>query len=1544
MKASKALEVLKFALTTLKATGENGFEGLLEICLSNLTGKNFRLAGSGSQHGMDGNSNENSCHIAFEAKLYKGKIAAKDVTSKVAEIIANPEPPNLWVLGATIEIKSQIVNVVKPVCEKNSIHYLILDWISNSSIPPLSAICVYSKDSVVEFLKRNSKDPNSINFPELILACEQLENSENYLMETTKIQSILNEPTLGLPLAFDNNKEWISSVTLDETDSRAELGQNLAVKSFKNNCIRTTLEDKVSQKLHEFDSELIALLGVEGSGKSCLFLNSWLSMNLKNTLLVMFTAHEVSSVENSNSQEKILIQQLIKQTKDSSSEFKEKRWINVFTNWRNKREKLGVVDSDFVPNLIVYIDGLNEYPSNEWDIWIAQINKYLSEISGKLIISCRQQYFTTNILQKSPNLKFYEIVVPIWSIEELKHILDERNISLDNLNQKVVSALRNPRLLSIALDLTTTKELENLNEINPARLLFEHIRKHLVKNPKISNVDQIKSTLTKVAKEYIDRKSNNEVEVVFDTQSTEDDTLLRGLQYVYEGRYIEILPEDSTLYRLNEEGVTLALALLVISQLQSSVRNKNDLSDSLVKVIEPIASLDETAEVVLTAIQISSIDNNLDDITTELIHEFLKKIQNINNNWYSILTNVARRKTKLQMDLLYRISTSKVHYRNNDLLVSTLCEVRDDEGCWEIMKNEINQWLSLFSLKPGMRMTNTRGKSEEEVANLALTEQEKLNKKVRDFSEGETNFNLEFMNRNDHLDTTDLIRNVFKILSGMPLEPHVEYLAAWKFGKSINPDFYGITDEFKHLIQFNNCDWEVVRKRFLKVTSFLNLPEVSKSGKWALVSILRALATEKDSILAHKITKELIKGRPSYPEFRAKENYCNTDPCDPSSEFPSNFEPTILRYEKLDFGKTYRSHNLTSEDLFLRDINAAFARFKPSVPINKHRLLFKKLLDLEGKNFYSLCNFLKSSSALITDGLIKKLKNKAEQLSKKLTSNENDDDYISLQELLSVILQNLSGPSQLKFLCSLDTQGGGAPFLSQLDLYKAGYKATLERLLVEVEQKQNKYKLKTLLLITGYSNTEITETACKIIEKLISHDDKSIRTEVMGIAAKYPHRFRGMIKGLVLSNWDANLLDPSKDRRLIFFGSKLLAKAEEFNIVAMDDIFTRIPPSYFGLVVNRLTEKHIKNLISLIDASILRLISNSNIIDFGEVENDNDLNNNTPPLLDTSKAQKVVDNPFSVLTQDGESQTDQPKFSWDEFDRFLETISRNSAYIILDGIDHRIIDICIEKAPEVVANWVDRILNKDSDQISLICNVGLSIAEGLSKKKPKVSVKLFEKLANSNSLINQTYGVAKISQRSLSIWRSHDSPEIDDFRNEYFSILTSDQELSTEVLTANLFDKGSNVEKIVIELINSNKPVLIARALTICGFGIDSNTSSGILTRYIDSKGVIGKAAKEGYYAYERNIWAEYWYSEMDKAKSKTDFWRFSVLFLEVVDGRFEVWKYKYSPQTLLMNAYWPSLINRYKQRLKKLEKTRSEKLFGDEKPNKYFIELNMNT
>ena len=66
--------------------------------------------------------------------------------------------------------------------------------------------------------------------------------------------------------------------------------------------------------------------------------------------------------------------------------------------------------------------------------------------------------------------------------------------------------------------------------------------------------------------------------------------------------------------------------------------------------------------------------------------------------------------------------------------------------------------------------------------------------------------------------------------------------------------------------------------------------DTSRTGKWALVTLLRSTGDPEDAEQARVLTEDLTSDQDPPYRWRRVEDYCATDPCDPTSERPDNME------------------------------------------------------------------------------------------------------------------------------------------------------------------------------------------------------------------------------------------------------------------------------------------------------------------------------------------------------------------------------------------------------------------------------------------------------------------------------------------------------------------------------------------------------------------------------------------------------------------------------------------------------------------------------
>lgn len=219
------IEHLKTTLLSLPATGEKGFEGLIGAALREISGVPFRLAGSGSQFGVDGKPAYEGDAICFEGKRYDGAVPRTEVLSKIAELSITDTKMDIWVLGATSRIRSQLADDARALGAKNGIVVLILDW-SETDLPPFAVALAMGRTRVQEFLERNISDDKMLR--KAVAALEAVRNSEDLAPHADRIWAQCNEPAVGWALAQRANTDWLSDAFSNRKRAKTKLGQPLS--------------------------------------------------------------------------------------------------------------------------------------------------------------------------------------------------------------------------------------------------------------------------------------------------------------------------------------------------------------------------------------------------------------------------------------------------------------------------------------------------------------------------------------------------------------------------------------------------------------------------------------------------------------------------------------------------------------------------------------------------------------------------------------------------------------------------------------------------------------------------------------------------------------------------------------------------------------------------------------------------------------------------------------------------------------------------------------------------------------------------------------------------------------------------------------------------------------------------------------------------------------------------------------------------------------------------------------------------------------------
>ncbi len=265
------LDDIKAALLALAPTGPSGFEGLLAAVLGQTSSQPFRLARSGSQGGRDGDTLNQTSHISFECKLYTNPLSGPDVQAKITQLAGSANPPDVWVLAATVEAGSQLVGVIRSAASRIGLNILVCDWPESTEYPPLAVAMAMAGDTTISFLRVNVADAGIVEKAQVAL--EALCSQSDFDTHAQGLGSELRASSLGMANARAANNQWLSEIFADRAKARAALGQALAPQAPLALPLRRRdgLAGRVkSHFLSPPARSVLAVVGGEGHGKSWL--------------------------------------------------------------------------------------------------------------------------------------------------------------------------------------------------------------------------------------------------------------------------------------------------------------------------------------------------------------------------------------------------------------------------------------------------------------------------------------------------------------------------------------------------------------------------------------------------------------------------------------------------------------------------------------------------------------------------------------------------------------------------------------------------------------------------------------------------------------------------------------------------------------------------------------------------------------------------------------------------------------------------------------------------------------------------------------------------------------------------------------------------------------------------------------------------------------------------------------------------------------------------------------------------------------------------
>ena len=737
---------------------------------------------------------------------------------------------------------------------------------------------------------------------------------------------------------------------------------------------------------------------------------------------------------------------------------------------------------------------------------------------------------------------------------------------------------------------------------------------------------------------------------------------------------------------------------------------------------------------------------------------------------------------------------------------------------------------------------------------------------------------------------------------------------------------------------FNRADWADARKALLRELDDLKGAEVSAAGRWARVGLLRATGDLSDAKEATALIEELTKDQERLPGWRLIENYCASDPCDPTSERPANIDRTAEKYPAIDFTKIYSTVGGSPEHHFVEGAMIGLARFEPSAAVSGLRKLASDILTREGEGFRFGVFFLEDHTAVLDDDTARRFVPKAADIGARALAMEDKhkQGWMAAQYALLIAFPHMSGNEQLEALVAHPKDNNIV-----LELGHAMRQCDSDRFRIElqraVDDDDTSVQFK-LLAFARCNGTELDDLTKSLVTGLVISPSTMVRLCALGLILRLPDI--GMVEAVVASDWSASALNIAEHSFEIWYGSRVLVQASAHGLLSDEECLNRIAVNAYPDFAHARGPEGTALVAKRLDAAIERASRYGTELNLPDIEV-----KVKPPdgprgyyLRDKPNPREFEIEKLKRFSEKAENFYERQDRNETIFKEFTYDLTQAGAELLIESVTESLVSAIAAIDLPLVGKWYRLFMSMDSKMLAQMHNVATIVAEAMSRHDPVASAEFFRRLIDVPPMVRVTLGSAELDLCTASRWNAGDSDAMQSLRFQRLDKAPNDDAIASEVLAALRAGKEDILRGYVADRIARPEPSYVARAIMVAGFSNLPDWAVQTIARFEDSHGFVGEAYDAAKYAMDRYKWSVYWTELLANATTEIDLWRYAVILSKIADGRF-----RYPPQVILngdsiLARYANSVEDSIEARIKKWRDKRSKTLFGMDAPNRVYL------